>query len=857
MSSDQSEPQSPSATLSLIDWPSLLHRLWSISPTAQAARSSIESEASIQRLQSSLSALLAKTTEDLPSEQSLLIALSSALARSEFAEALKGDQSAQYRVISMVTQDYLEATPWGSLSEREVAILLTRWFEELGSGGGLSEEIWWGGLPSVSCSRWVEVGLKAQLAEALDSLQVGAQVQEGHAGHPRAVGVRVVGSGCSSHLAWACRWGRSRGLEMCNASELTPQRWVDERSPLLIYVDALQRASRRVRWGLASALNSRGMRSARPLLIVWSDDGSEYDLAASLDQELDEVLTCDLNEHWLKREVLVEDVPRWLGQRQPELTVTDQLRLCDLITSPPAIKPELKVSDLEAFAALIGPLTPLSVLGEVMDMNEEGLRELLLSAGWSEQDVCERGGGRMSPPSALHWRSALIEGGRRAHACARQLIEAYETRYRGSLTPDHLTTLNRLSVLRGRPSYRGMISLPPDPDEAWERTKELASCLAHEAPSPFVLATLCGLARDWARLGPLSGRWSEALQALELGVAAAKRAQDLMGAALLLSELGSLALSDGRASVAEQALQTSLTLLRAGRHGEKATQTAQQLAEVSLLNGDVVTFLTRCAQAEVIAHELSLDREAWRSRFRLGQLWAQLGEHQRALACWSTLGSGQEEKRGRGQALNALALECASSELYLGRSAEARHFLDQVEVEIPLKIALEAICDWHEKHTDPLTSLAIAIERAQQKREIGTWLALHRMRAHFVVEHGQDLIDQNDQLLNAIRADLETAIRVAVGARDRLTLVNLYQLLSMYYKALGLMDAAQGAAAMHLSWSRALQLPEPVLAEGKGKWMVDPSVKITEEIIQEAQREVDQLLSTWREIPMSTSLQNV
>ena len=537
---------------------------------------------------------------------------------------------------------------------------------------------------------------------------------------------------------------------------------------------------------------------------------------------------------------------------QSELTFVDVLRVRDLRTHSSQRDTVDRVSDLDAYASLIGPLASLRVLADVTDLTEEGIRELLSMNGWVEVVNCPRGGGLFAPPSLSFWYAGLREGGRRAYECARPLFHALSERYRGATDARVRSILRRLCLLRGRHEERMLDVAPPSPQVAWSVTEVLAPSLADQSPSKIVLNTLCGLARDWARLGPLSGQWTEAIRALELGVAAAQRLREPSRAGLLLLSLGELALQDGRSELAETSLIASSQLLKATRRGEEACRAAQCLAEVSLLNGEIEGSLKRLKKAEVIAHELSMDREIWRCRFRRGQLLASLGHHQHALQCWSTLGSSESSGTHEGQgnvALSALAFECALSSFALQRSDELRFYLDRLSDHLPLKQALDAAWRWRTTGISPRSTLQQTIKKSQNQRDISTWLVLQRLNAILWLEELEQA-DQKHQIdTMAVRTELELSIRVAAGARDRLNLIQLYRLLALIYAHAQQHEAASTASAMAEAWWSTLKLP-PEIQRDEMSDVVKSSALITDE----ANEEVKLTLQRWHEEPMSAIL---
>jgi tetratricopeptide (TPR) repeat protein len=447
--------------------------------------------------------------------------------------------------------------------------------------------------------------------------------------------------------------------------------------------------------------------------VIWSDDSAQEGISALLSAEVDELIEVNLADQWRQYdEVTSRENPMI---HHPDLTLSDHLRCRDLIENSTNRAAQSDLSDIDAYAALIGPLASVNVLTRAVELPEESIREILGNAGWLEVDHHPQAGARFAPPSPEFWRAALLAGGARAHRCAASLQEGLEHVYLGESLMEVRSALQRLSTLRGRGAYRGQVSSALDLESASDALDAIAPAITISQPSPLSLMTLCGLALDWAKLGPLSGRWDDALHALKLGVASAQRLKDPQRAAQLLFMLGKLSLDDGRASIADEALSAALSIFKVTQRADETCRSAQLLAEASLLRGEVDQALSRLSEAQQLALQLSLPREAWRSRFRAGQLWASLGDHQQSLSLWSTLrpAQDQESNHDHQRALLALTLECAASLLHLNRASEAWDWLERSQTQAPFGQALLSVCRWRMSSEDVVTLLRFLIKKVR------------------------------------------------------------------------------------------------------------------------------------------------
>ena len=855
--------------------------LLSASPTFKVTQSSHEVDAIRRRVSSHLDQLLTRDDLDEAESSALFDAVSDVGAHAQLTAALSGDGAALTTLTELLITSYLSRRPWGQLSERELANLWYGWVEALSEGSTVHSEALWVDCPTVSMSQWVDRGWHAVLERAWSTVTP-AEAEEMNT--PRLIGVRVSGPGKSAHLAYARRWLMDQGaavdwltseltswVESTSATDVTPLK--DQTSIHGLLIDDLHLPTRDLQWALAikltqwrsglrrtdasraSAQVSEDVSGAPSLIVLWGDDETSSGVSALLSAEVDELITMDLEAAWRPHEQMSSERDATLidiAHHHPDLTRSDHLRFRDLIRDPSRQAAQFDVSDIDAYAALIGPLASMNVLVRTTELTEESLREILGNAGWIEVDQHPQAGSRFAPPSPEFWRAALLAGGARAHRCAASLQTELERVYLGESLLEVSSALQRLSLLRGRGAYRGQIHSALDVEAASRALRDITPALTLSHPSPLALTTLCGLGLDWAQIGPLTGRWDEALRALKLGVASAQRLRDPQRASQLLLMLGKLALDDGRASVADESLEAALKIAQATRRADEACRAAQLLAETSLLRGAIDQALSRLSAAQDIALELSLPREAWRSRFRAGQLWALLGDHQQALSLWTTLQPAQERasEHERQRAVLTLTLECASSLLHLQRTSEAWNWLERSPPQAPLGQALLAVCRWRMSAEDVREALKQCADRARGARDIGSWVAIQRWRSLVSLEmHAQRDLQGDETVdiraLAPIQRDLELAVRVLVGARDRLQLITVYQLLARVYRAQDQQEASEAALAMARGWRQSLTAPPQ--AEVLDLELFEVSLEIS----AEALTEVEALCTQWGETPLS------
>ena len=877
----------------------LIDQLLSASPTFKVTQSTHEVEALRRRVDFQLTQTLERRALDDVDTRALLSAVARVCEHDQLNAALSGDREALTAITDALITQYLSCSPWGVLSERDLASLWYGWVEALSEGVGVHIESLWTEVPTVSMRHWIDLGWGSALERAWTALtHTDAQsLSESSAlGVPKIVGVRVTGSGKSAHLAYARRWLMSRGSHV---------RWLTHESlphhkqqsseigikPGGLIIDDLHIPTRTLQWSIAMSLTQwrRDLESitaqtssgiteeiteetsaeSKPmrhhgLIVVWSDDSAQEGISALLSAEVDELIEVNLADQWRQHDE-VASLEKTMNHH-PDLTLSDHLRCRDLIDNSTNRAPQFDLSDIDAYAALIGPLASVNVLTRAVELPEESIREILGNAGWLEVDDHPHAGARFAPPSPEFWRAALLAGGARAHRCAASLQEGLEHVYLGESLMEVRSALQRLSTLRGRGAYRCQVRSALDLESASDALDAIAPAITTSHPSPLSLMTLCGLALDWAKLGPISGRWDDALRALKLGVASAQRLRDPQRAAQLLFMLGKLSLDDGRASVADEALAAALSIFKVTQRADEACRSAQLLAEVSLLRGEVDQALSRLSEAQRLALQLSLPREAWRSRFRAGQLWASIGDHQQALSLWSTLrpAQDQEPKHDQHRALLALTLECAASLLYLDRASEAWDWLERSQTQAPFGQALLSVCRWRMSSENVVTLLGGYAEQTRATRDIGSWVAIQRWRAQVSLEMYEQLSDQEQsqdglRALSVAQNSLELAVRVLVGARDRLQLISIYQLLARVYQGQGQREASGAALAMASAWKTTLIVPHPV----EGLESSDPSGAdlleidasgVSHSVKDEALSEVHALCDQWDQRPLSSMI---
>ena len=319
------------------------------------------------------------------------------------------------------------------------------WVEVLSEGGQIHSESLWVQLPTVSVGRWVDLGWNTILERAWAAL---SQTRNSDVSHvdatmvPRLIGVRVSGSGKSSHLAYARRWLIDRDMNVhWLTDELMSHQTQEYAEPSAsldaLLIDNLHLPTRATQWDLVGLITrwrqsleyqevdaghddtQRLMNSRRGLMVVWSDDETQVGLSALLANEVDELMSFNLNHGWRDYEETLKTSKRgeehWLLEYHPDLTLSDHLRCQDLIDRSLSRESQYSLGDIDAYAALIGPLASVKVIARAVELSEDTIREILGNAGWLEVDQHAQAGARFVPPSPEFWRAALLEGGARAH----------------------------------------------------------------------------------------------------------------------------------------------------------------------------------------------------------------------------------------------------------------------------------------------------------------------------------------------------------------------------------------------------------------------------------------------------------
>ena len=803
--------------------------------------------------------------------------------------AFQGQKEAQIELIEDLITTYLTYLPWGQISEYDLAKLWLGWHETLSEESGLALEELWTNLPSVKLSQWQDIGFKTILEQTAEQvfLEAGQRDQDHSADSPlekKSYGICLKGAGKSAHLAFARRFFLSLGQNSVA--------WLDHQDAVkaqIVLLDDLVLKGRESRWYSAAWC---AQQSSSHRLIIWGDEHLEKGLGEQLKASLTSVIDLDLDRAWevywsiQSSERQFDSLPNWLSILDQNLTLQDQLRCMTLMDKVPSNPPKIMVSDLEAYAALIGPLASLSVLKEATKTSEDVLKELLKGGGWLEVDDCEVGGRLFAPPTIQTWYVALVEGGKRSHSCAHLLQEALEKVYPPRERLKQRSALQRLSRLRGRQHYLGQSDSGYSFEQAQFILEQLRDRLVDKKVSVLTLSTLCGLGFDFANKGPLVGQWQESIHALQISIAAAEKLRDPQTAGRLLRFLGKLALDDGQLQLAEESLEVALQLLQATRRGEEACNAAYLFSEVALLKGKVNLALDRLLQAEKVAQNLMLPREAWRCRFRAGQIYAQAQFDQQALIMWQSLDpqiqqeAAQQLKHPLNGPLASLYLEMASSELYLGLYEQAYERLLLIEDQRleQHKQTLLALCAWFKTHSDPSELWTKVLVYTQQTRDIGSWLALQDWRALVSLELHQTKSKSGSPFLSLTesRLGLELAVKVFTGARDRLSLKRIYERLSEIYSALGESDAAAAALAMSKAWTVEIEFRlGSGFGEGQdntkqlntndklGTFRAQERIKdletklassLTATLLQQAKKEVKKVTQTWLTLSLSAEI---
>ena len=880
-------------SLKKVDWSNLFEKFIEYSPTAEALSKVGQSKSLSQALDKSLSKLLELTVDQKQEEYALYKSLEIASRSPQLSSALQGDRSSQELLLAQLIKNYLTVLPWGELSELELAQLWLKWSSTLSEGLSIHDEELWVTIPSVKLKHWIDLEFTDVLEDAFE-LYRNSTVEQAK------VALAVKGLGKSATLAYMRRWLLSKG-ESCSFysqfTELGVFHKSESMSQILI-VDDLTYQGRLARWRVAECLTQYPNQA---VLLIWSESET-HKLSSSFSSQLkasfDHYLELDLDLLWQSQKLDFEDhfstFPNWLSTRRTELLETDYLRCLMGTNKPPKSEPLFQISDLDAFAALIGPLAPISVLALATQQSEENLTTMLKASAWLEVGDCPKGTGLYAPPSIEFWRAALIEGGRRSHQSAHRLQEAIEEIYTPHQRLFMFNALQRLSRLRGRADYLGSAEPYCDLKQALVSLRRLQKSLALEKPHPLTLNTLCGLGFDWASRGPVEGYWNETLHALQVAAASAERLREPQLAGRLLHSLGSIALQDGRAEIAEYALQASLQLLHATRVAKEASESALLLAESKLLSSSLANALKALEKAETIAKGLASPQAAWRARFRAGQLYAMSGQSTLALKFWESLmpttkasadksssaknSEGQPKKALEKSAFGALVIELAGQKLKVGQIEQAQADLKQLDEASLSRSILSMISELYvysssQPNSDLEEQLALlqedlsqALVQNQKKREIGSWLVWQNWRCEIylqvkkLVEEKKDLLKSIPPLFSAqeARLGLELSLKVAVGTRDRLNIMSIYRQLSALYFSLNELEASLASWAMAEAWAKTLDLNIRGSFGDQDQELMKTHQTLPSDLIntthRDAEQEVTRLVNYWSKTPLSMSL---
>ncbi len=902
------------------DWTTLFDRLIKYSPTAQALSKVRQEHSLSQALKMSLSKALEEYSglkEERKEEKALYYSFEKASYSPQLETALQGDRISQELLISQVITNYLKMNPWGQLSEAEVAQLWLKWSAILSEGVSIQEEELWVTIPSVKLKYWVELGLKESLEQVfscytslLDSFTQQKLLDSSQA----TVALSIKGKGKSASLAYIRRFLLAENLPCSFYSQFTELgvfHTSEEIEPILL-IDDLSYQGRLARWRVAECLSQSPLK---PILMIWTADEqrvsektqTKQSLSAQIKAQFKHIFEIDLDQLWQKQSITLAErfnhLPDWLCQTQAELLDHDYLRCLMSIKKPPNSEPSDQMSDLDAFAALLGPLAPIKVLVLATKQHEDSLSALLKASGWVEVGDCPIGGALYAPPSLLFWRAAMIEGGRRAHQCAYTLVESIEQTYNPHQRLFLFHALQRLSRLRGRGDYLGQTEPYSDLKQALVSLRRIQKTLTHKTPHAFALSTLCGLGFDWAARGPQEGYWNETLHALQIAAAAAERLREPQLAGRFLHLLGSIALKDGRAEMAESSLETALHLLKATRLAKEASDSALLLAEAKLLDSELTVALAALKNAEKVAKSLLVPQVAWRARFRAGQLYAMSGQMKQAMRLWQSLNpslssedhkseqESNDSKMHEKSAVGTLNLELASLILKADKhdwghdSAQdysVLPYLKQLEDSSLSRSILHSIHELYAMLTQTnladalslqnhLEQLAIPLSQAliqsQQNRDIGSWLAWQYWRSEVNIRL-EELTQSSELELQSIpdlfsaketRLGLELSLKVVVGARDRLNIMMIYQQLSAVYYYQSEREASLASWSMAKGWATSLGLTFEKLKNERWSMIIEQlhhqlDQDLIDSTLSEAKQEIEQLRSRWKITPLSSVL---
>jgi len=747
--------------------------------------------------------------------------------------------------------------PWSPLTERALTSLTEELLTTLGlSPVGLA--LWAESLPSCSPELWVERGVD----EAVERL-IAASDERPEATH----GLSLDGVGSSAALAWAGRALSERGFEAAPALPASApwalealEAWAARAEELrragrerALLIDELSCAARPLIWRLAALLSS----AERPALLLWT--GGAEGLSRAFESALRAArLTLPpwTEGDWATWSALAGG-ERPVNARADNMSGADQLRLAERawlsadrgLHSMLSLPREEPLEPIELIAAALGPLSMSRGLVEGLGEPQESIEGQLSFAGFTQLGPSKPWGLIWAHSRGEQWAEALAE-------LSAQLMSAasVETGLRAQLS-QLLAALSAESLRGQRWTINASLkrlgrwlsdssglrpSAALDLAELRGGLKLLKPLLEQEAPHPLSLGLLCGLALDWAAQGPESAPAQEALEALQLGAAAAERLGDPLRGGRLLYALGRRALYEGLASPARSALEASSQLLLALRRPPEALRALSAWAEAEVLAGELKRALKLYERAEGLMRQQGYSEGLWPLRFKRGQLTRQMGYPREALELWRALSEGQG-------ALGAtLSMERALALLALG-DAE----LDQVEVELdsleesPLKRCLKMRASALRGAPAELEAGVQLIVELNQARDLGAWLCACELWSLSILEGGEAM-----GALEAASRMLEEALKGASVTRDRLALTTLYGLLSACYERRGLKGESAAACALSMIWQEQLRAELGSLSALKlraGSPLSGMSAEERGALMTQVRAEVEAQLKRWAE----------
>ena len=782
-----------------------------------------------------------------------------------------------------VGRRWVEATlseaPWCPLSEATLISMSDELLSTLGATPSGVEFVTHG-VASCEPQLWVERGLSEALEEALERVEERASAGK----DAQLEGLWVSGVGASASLAWAHRALRERGVEvlaplpacalwsaplmrawLTTAQADTAQADTAQKAHRALLIDDLHLADRSVMWGLAELLSSEGACD----LIVWT--GADVGPASALAYALKRPpLTLDLAP-WGASEwrawSLKAGGERCLSARAEGLSPVDALRVAERgwltaqrgLVSMIELPSDEPVEPVEQLAALFGPLTPTRPLTGVITERVEGVEGLLTFNGFTQVAPNESWGVLWQHGARARWgeqlaglANALKEESPQREERAKQLA-----RLEAQLSdPQHaplrwcvVSALKRLAYLRAQPSLTLPLSAP-SPTELEGALERLKPSLATHQPHPYTLSVLCGLAFEWAQWGPRWGMSRETLSALKLGVTAAQRLNDALKSARLLFTLGRLALSEGLAGPAREALETCAQLFAALKQPQEALQALYMWSEAELLAGSLGRASQVLERGEALTRSLGYEGGLWPLRFKRGLLARSRGAVSEALELWRALpleGVSVEMARAlRVERVYALLLRGSADDL---TSAEA--YVHELEVsessevsensESTLTRLLTGLMKAMRGDDEALQALLPLLIELNQAREVGSWLMGCELWAHAALRRA----DLPEGALEAVTRALEGAVKGASGLRSQLQLTRFYEQLTACYERRGLTEEAIASLAFSQAWRAQLKGEVACEIERLGLSSLDAQLKAREGLSAQVREEVEALRQAW------------